>query len=418
MLQTSILPHLLEKFEKSKHLHQPNSSNRRVTLIKEKGELKGYQWENIDSLQLFEAEAKLLESKNLITIEWESSNKVIKLVSLNLNEVSKSYQLVGTLPPWEEAEKIANILENTLKTLKNPWINQWKTDKIEQINSSWKLPSYSKKGVEYWENLLKTLLYYDNLKDEPITLRSFSIACFHNSKTFEKEYLSDFLKINKEAQPDFAAILEASPHTEKESLALLGIYPRNELYELAGKIEINTAENTLNLTTVYPHSLGMSSGVTEKITEINLKQVETIIFLENKTNYEAYLTTLPENTLAIYHGGFSSPAKVKFFQKIAQSLDSTQKTYFWADIDLGGFFMFQKLKQLFPQLIPFNMDVNAVEKYKAFGLKRENAYFKKLEKLLQQEEYTEFHSVIQRLLEEKITIEQEVFLLEIEASSK
>lgn len=98
-LNTSILRNLLDKYEKSKHLKEPNTSTRRVTLSKEKGELKGYQWENLSSLELFRNEVLFLESQNLVSVEWEVEHKVISLVTLLLDQVEDSYKLLNCPPP-------------------------------------------------------------------------------------------------------------------------------------------------------------------------------------------------------------------------------------------------------------------------------------------------------------------------------
>ena len=70
----------------------------------------------------------------------------------------------------------------------------------------------------------------------------------------------------------------------------------------------------------------------------------------------------------------------RFFKLISNAVTS-QKVRFWADIDLGGFNMFVRLKKIiFSDLEPLNMDIKNFEKHKAMGLERSSDYLKKLSK--------------------------------------
>ena len=89
---------------------------------------------------------------------------------------------------------------------------------------------------------------------------------------------------------------------------------------------------------------------------------------------------------------------------------------FWADIDLGGFRMFQKLSELAPGLSPMRMSARDVEKYHRNGLARPEAYLQELQNEMRAGKYAEFSAAIEKILEYGVTIEQEVFLLEKNAA--
>ena len=70
--------------------------------------------------------------------------------------------------------------------------------------------------------------------------------------------------------------------------------------------------------------------------EIDLTAIRSITFIENKTNYDAYVMSekQPEE-LVVYHGGFLSPKKKRLIASIAHAASETMKIRFWADIDTG-----------------------------------------------------------------------------------
>lgn len=96
---------------------------------------------------------------------------------------------------------------------------------------------------------------------------------------------------------------------------------------------------------------------------------------------------------------------------MAKSITSDMNVYFWGDIDLGGFQMFDQLQQIIPQVLPMRMSENDVREHYKSGLSRSDDYFNRLLSLSQDGCFPLFSEVIQLLIHYKVTIEQEVFLL-------
>ena len=114
--------------------------------------------------------------------------------------------------------------------------------------------------------------------------------------------------------------------------------------------------------------------------------------------------------LAVYHGGFLSPQKRKFFEKIAAFTPETIPVVFWADIDLGGFQMFERLHRIFPQLSPMRMSAEDVVAHHVNGLKRPKHYLEQVRAAVQDGMYPYFRTAMEKILEYGVTIEQETFL--------
>ena len=88
------------------------------------------------------------------------------------------------------------------------------------------------------------------------------------------------------------------------------------------------------------------------------------------------------------------------------------KVYHWGDIDLGGFRIFNSIKEIFPCLIPYRMDKETLEKNidKAIEITDEG-YIEELKKLLGDKDYEVFHPVLKVMVEKKIKLEQESLII-------
>ncbi len=408
-LSTTMLSDLLKKYEKSKHLKSPNSSNRRVTLSKEKGELRGYQWENLKSATLFAQEAKRLEGEGLVTIHWEIQEKVLGLVVLNLDRVAEAYAFLGQRPPWQQADEAVALLRQQLEPLQSPWLKAWRDGLCGEITQSWKLPPFFKKGEDYVKNLCALFRVYDQFPKEGRTLRSFSIQALHNSKTLEQHYQEDFLKVCKDHHPELSQLLLVSQLSQKEMLLFLGITPRGELFEFSGNITLTTEGGKVSVGALGRHGIALPALGCGEILQIDFHGITEVYFLENKTNYDAFVNRRKDHQLVFYHGGFFSPSKGVFFQKVRKFIPEIP-VYFWGDIDLGGFLMFGRLQEIFPSLQPYQMGAKEVLRYQAQGLRRPDSYLKKVTLALEERKFPLFAEAMVEILRFGVTMEQEVFL--------
>ena len=244
-----------------------------------------------------------------------------------------------------------------------------------------------------------------------VTMRAFSSQCFHDTKYFERNVRELFLTIARKYNTQLAAACTEAELGERDQLAFLGIYARPELYELSGDCAICLKKGELQLSAAEPYGVALPSTLVSEIVDIELKNICCITFIENKTNYDEYLLAekQPEE-LVVYHGGFLSPRKKKLFEKLAAAAGETMQIRFWADIDLGGFCMFENLQTVFPQLEPMRMEGRFVEQYHKNGLKRPEQYLKKLKEERNAGRHTLFVDAIDKILQYGVTIEQETFL--------
>lgn len=312
-----ILNRLLDKFENSKHLSEPNTSRRRVMLRIDKRELPEYQYEDAVVRDAYNIAARELEQQALVRLEWARKQSVLSCIVLNLERVAQCYECADRVHPRKKAEEVANIIMQKLADNPVPWIAAWRNAVCAQVRNSMKVPTYCRENDGLLQELLLTFQRYAELSGS-VTMRAFSSQCFHDTKYFERNVRELFLTIARKYNTQLAAACTEAELGERDQLAFLGIYARPELYELSGDCAICLKKGELQLSAAEPYGLALPSTLVSKIVDIELKNICCITFIENKTNYDEYLLAekQPEE-LVVYHGGFLSPRKKKLFEKLA-----------------------------------------------------------------------------------------------------
>ena len=91
-----ILNRLLDKFENSKHLSEPNTSRRRVMLRIDKRELPEYQYEDAVVRDAYNIAARELEQQALVRLEWARKQSVLSCIVLDLERVAQRQKRLQT----------------------------------------------------------------------------------------------------------------------------------------------------------------------------------------------------------------------------------------------------------------------------------------------------------------------------------
>lgn len=411
MKEEILIAHLLDKYEKSKHLLEPGVSNRRVMLRVDKKEFPEYKYQDASVRDAFNKVAMELERNGLISAEWIKGRPVLSAVILNLDRAADCYRLIGRTHPKELAAMVAQEVEGRLSHVSTDWIAAWRDEVCGEARDAFRVPPYCKKGRSVLSDLLTAFDVYDSLHGESITMRAFSSRCYHDTKYFEREVRDLFLRTALNYHGGLAETCEHQELGVRDQLAFLGIYARPELYEFSGCCAVKTLYGVINGAAAGPCGLALPSTSVDAVLSVDLEKIQRVIFIENKTNYDEYiLFEAKAEELVVYHGGFLSPRKRMFFGKIAESVMGGTEVFFWEDIDLGGFQMFSHLQDLIPGLRPMRMSGEEVSCYHQSGLVRPQSYLERLRTALEKGEYPLFRGAIKQILEYGVTIEQEVFL--------
>ena len=409
--QSVILNRLLDKYENSKHLSEPGTSTRRVMLRIEKKELPEYLYEDAAIRDSYNEAALELEKQHLVQLKWVKGCPVLSAVILCLDRIIPCYAAAERVHPRVRAKQVSDAVRIALAGVAVPWIMAWKEDVCKSADEQMKVPAFCKKDDASLRDLLGALRGYAALSGS-ITMRAFSSRCFSDTKYFERNVRDLFLTIARKYDTELALACDENKLGEREQLAFLGIYARPELYELAGNCTIQTSQGSICIGAA-PYGLALPSTLVDFIMEIDLTAIRSITFIENKTNYDAYVMSekQPEE-LVVYHGGFLSPKKKRLIAAIAHAASETTKIRFWADIDTGGFRMFRHLQELIPSLTPMRMSGEFVDSFHEHGLARSEAYLSSLRIDMENGKYPLFRDAIERILNYGVTIEQETFLNE------
>lgn len=407
--QRIILNRLLDKYENSKHLSSPGTSLRRVMLKVEKKDFPEYIYEDAAVRDSYNEAAKELEKQHLVQLEWVNGLPLLSAIVLRLDQIMQCYSSAERVHPRMRAIQVVNLMDSSLKDVTVPWIVAWKEETCQIATEQLRIPAFCKTDDTLLRDLLCAFREYSALPGS-ITMRAFSSKCFSDTKYFERNVRDWFLRIAIKYDTDLALACDENDLGEKEQLAFLGIYARPELYELAGNCNIHTDLGIICVGAA-PYGLALPSTLVDFITEIDLSSIQRITFIENKTNYDEYvLSEKQPDELVIYHGGFFSPQKRKLFSLIERSASDAIKIQFWADIDVGGFRMFNNLQKLIPSVAPMRMSGKVVDEFHKHGLARPELYLSKLQTSAQNGEYPLFEDAIEKILQYGVTIEQEVFM--------
>ena len=143
---------------------------------------------------------------------------------------------------------------------------------------------------------------------------------------------------------------------------------------------------------------------------LKIKNADKIIFIENKANYIDYIQNkINDDEFVVYHGGMYSPVKGTFFRKLYVAAKE-KSFYHWSDIDMGGFRIFVRLKEIIPPLKKYKMSKQDFYKFQKYWKKVSVDYINKLEEMRKEKKYIEFYDVMDEILKSGCVLEQEAFI--------
>ncbi len=395
-----ILDKLLDKYEE-----RVPTSNRRVRIVLNKNEGGVPDIENSKYIEFREAMLRL-KNKDFIDIDWIRKDYIIKSIWLNLNNADTVYHYLERPTRNSKAAAILNIIETALQKITTEWIRIYLEFERDNILAKGKITGIWCKEKNLIADFLSALESIDKLNGNAVSMRVFSIQTYGDSKKFQREIKQLIMPVIKRYEPNLA---DAEEISDREVLAQAGIIMMPEIFEFCGNVKIDFSGREVDFSPIVRGSC-ISSECVPDICNVEIFNTERIIFIENKTNYSEYcLNTRSERELAVYHGGFYSPQRGEFFRRLCAETDIP--VYFWGDIDYGGFKMYMRLKNnIISSVQPLNMDLISYNRYKSKGLSKGDDYIIKLSTLKSDEDYYEFFDVIDAIIAEKTTVEQEAFL--------
>jgi hypothetical protein len=454
-----LLEQLLKKYEASKAYTQEDAARRRILLNFYQGEFKPYDFEDYEQKIYVHALVQELKKEGLIDFTWVRGDEqhILHRVWLNLDQVDKAYERAGLVSPKVDAQAVLSAVSQAeaewQAAVKKPeqqatgWIGPM-LDEMQQVLSGRQrlitpLPTARDQALLLLD-AIRQLIRLSVSGQAELAERIFSLQTYGDSKTFEQQvrsrlcsllrrYLLPSLFGDSSDPLDFDV-------TDDEMLSLIGLIRAPEIFEFSGPIVATRRHRRLDFG-FFPACATLSSAELADL-QIELPPViRRILFVENRTNFHWLVQRRSQNedwfdTLLVYHGGCYSPAKGQFFHKLKDAVARTERpaypandypypdpellpdinrpgigVYHWGDIDLGGFLIFNRLKEaFFPQLVPWHMDRSDLLSHINQAQPISRAYADRLRRLLADERYQVFHPVIGLALDRGVRLEQEALL--------
>ena len=408
-----LLNRLLDRFEKSKR-YLDASVSRRTMLNLKAPDYPEYNIENSRTREIINAAVQELNHQGIVGYEWlkyEHGN-IIDRVWLQPDKTKEAYKEAGRVPKSEKAAAVLDIVQKYKLKVTSPWIKEFLENAEAGIETKKSVSPYFPEDYEITKAILIALEALDQKEDEECLERVFSLRCYGDSKYFERHTKKKIIEVIKKyflaEEKDFGML------GDEEILALVGIVKAPELMEFSGEMLGRLAGQPVDFS-IFPHGIAINSHTVAELEITHLDpSIRKVLFIENKANYIDYIfKKAQKNELVVYHGGFYSPPKGRFFKMVYEAgLRSEVEFLHWGDIDLGGFRMFHRLRtNIIPELKPYLMDREAVISKKDYWIPMDDIKYKaELEKLLGNEDYSLFHDVIELMLDQSCRLEQEAFL--------
>lgn len=391
----TILNLIIQRFESSANDWREETDGNRSIKIQQS------HYDRFGKSSLIE-EAKELEQKGLIRVAWFSGRSEMEKITYRLKDMPEIYRILGRESKKSLLEKALERVRCFERQTEGEWLRRYGKD-LEKAIENGKYPGDLEK---YGELLFRCLIQIDRLK-EPVFIRIFSSRYLGGSKVFEKELKSRVIAIGKKYHPMIDDAM-----SDHEILSQLYLENYAQELELKGELKISLHGTVIDLS-VFPYGLVLNSE-TLKAAEIpDDQRIRKVITVENKANY----MTMPyeEGNLILFCHGFFSPRERQFLTKLEQVLRARRQSgekieyYHTGDLDYGGIRIFRYIRtKIFPQVRPLHMDVNWYERYLEYGIGMEPSAWEKMrgmeEPLLQ--------PLIERIVKEKKTVEQECFLFQ------
>ncbi|MDD4493168.1 MAG: DUF2220 family protein [Eubacteriales bacterium] len=384
-----ILNKLLDKFEKSKSFIGDNKVKQRFS-IKILSLFSQYDdHSNYEVFQSVNEAIDILVRKGLIYATINSA-KVCSEVSFNLDEIKSAYAYLGRVQKKDLNNSILELLDNYKD--KNEILKRFCEAQIERINTNRPIQVFNGDLREF-ESIL--IAGDELLKiDSETFARDFSVRIFKDSKIFDR--ISSKV-VNM--------LFEYGDFPEKEQvLANLNIVRNPTYVNFKGEGIIEISGQMINLCN-FRSDIAISSSMLPDVDKIEITG-KSVMTIENLTSFHSMDG---KGMFLIYLGGFHNRVRREFIKKIYQQNPDIPFFHF-GDIDAGGFYIFEHLKnQTGIDFLPYKMDLETLKKHRDYSKKLTENDRDRLNRL----KNSQFAETVEFMLKNDCKLEQEAINLKL-----
>lgn len=381
--EKEIINKLLDKYERSKSFIGENKVNQKFSIKVSSLFPKYTDHSNYEIFQGVNEAVDILVRKSFIKAKANSAH-VYGDIILNADDLKEIYKYIGRVPKKDIDKLVLDLMEKYKG--RNEILDCYIENQFNRINTNKPIQFFSDDLIEL-ENIL--IAVDELLKVESETfVRDFSVRVFKDSKIFEG-ISSKVINL----------LYEYGDFPEKEQLlGNLNIIknPTYTNFKGAGSITIKGQKIDLKY---LSSDIAISSGLLSDIDKIEVSG-KAVITIENLTSFHTFKDA---DVFAIYLGGYHNGVRREFIKKVYQQNQRIDYFHF-GDIDAGGFYILEHLKQQTGVYFkPYKMDVETIKYYSKYAKSltendRERMY------RLKDSPYSE---VITYMLENNCKLEQE-----------
>lgn len=388
--EKKLLNKLLDKYENSKLSKGGTIVTRCIKLTTKDDVLNTYvRSDSYKYADENDSVIKKLESYGFISVEWNYDT--FKSLTLNIENVDSIYNYVNRDKPSHELDRVKEILK---KYKFDGFMNDFINYVNDYINSKYDYPKgyfIDSKQLDLLLNIFTHLLKLE----EDTKKREFSVKYLGDSKLFESVQ-GKVIKIIKE----FDSI---NYDNDEEVLAAYNIVKNTSYVILKNKLVFKLNDFIIDLDKLgFEYSL--SNEMINNLEIIN-SNVNKIITVENLTTF---YSIEDKDAVIIFLAGFHNHTKQKLLKKIYEKYPYA-KYYHFSDIDAGGFWIYQTLKEKTDiPFIPYKMNVKELIDHKDNLKKLTENDKRRLNRMLNDDRFKDFKATIEYMLNNNVKLEQEV----------
>jgi hypothetical protein len=336
---------------------------------------------------------------------WEEGNWLAK-VELVAERAETIYARLGRVPLPQQEQRLRELL--AAQKPHAPWHAAWLDWVKAQLDARAAVAPLKLSTApvdDQWNcDLLAALAAIAQLR-APLLERKLSVQLFGDSKRFEA-LRGAVLSVLRRHAAESAAFGD----DDQALLRAFQLARAPEFVPLAGPLVLRLADSVLNLTPFTPSVALPSATVREA--SITACAARAVVTIENLTSFGEFAAARPADVLAVYLGGFASPAVITLLSNLRATCP--QLPFFhWGDLDAGGLRILAHLRKQVGVINPLAMGAELLNDYQQQAQPLTARERDNLRSLLEQPVLADCAPLIERLLATNRKLEQEAIELEV-----
>lgn len=233
----------------------------------------------------------------------------------------------------------------------------------------------------------------------PTLERKFSVRLFGDSKRFEA-LRGAALTILRRHDPESSVYGD----DDKALLRAHHLDRAPEYAPLAGPLMLRIGERLVDLAPFAP-SVALPATMLREA-EVVECAASAIVTIENLTSFSEFVAVKPPSILAIFTGGFASPAVISLLRGLHAARPDLTFSH-WGDLDVGGLRILAHLRKHLGEIVPLAMDAATFDAHRKHAQPLAKNEREALTQLRAQPALADCAPLIERLLEAGEKLEQE-----------